>query len=460
MKRTIGFVVPAVFVASCAAVGPDYEQPQMSMSAHYVNGGSAALKNAAVERWWTGMNDPLLNALVERGLAQNLDIRTAWTRIRQAEAALARTGVASQVRGDLSAQAGRERDSAGNIDDANSASADAAYVFDLFGGARRGRESAQASLEAAHYDKGTVRLAYLADIADAYVNARYFQNAAWITRQAIQSRRAAFDLVTRQSAAGEATMLDEAQARALLRSAEASLPSLQANFEANVFRIATLLAEPAGPIMTRMTKGAGQPVPQRVAKNGTPADLLRNRPDIRAAERDLAAATAAIGVAEAQLYPSLQLSGFVNTGDDETWAFGPILRLPVLEQGVLRANRDGAKARAAEADLVWRSTVLRAVEEVQEACSSTRYWRRQVSAQRSAAQANNQVRELTKKSYEAGETVLTDVLDAERRSLDSQIALSGGLRDLSTSWIRLQVATGRGWADQLPPDDTVAMATE
>ena len=305
-----------------------------------------------------------------------------------------------------------------------------------------------------------MRLAYLADIADAYVNARYFQNAAWITRQAIQSRRAAFDLVTRQSAAGEATMLDEAQARALLRSAEASLPSLQANFEANVFRIATLLAEPAGPIMTRMTKGAGQPVPQRVAKNGTPADLLRNRPDIRAAERDLAAATAAIGVAEAQLYPSLQLSGFVNTGDDETWAFGPILRLPVLEQGVLRANRDGAKARAAEADLVWRSTVLRAVEEVQEACSSTRYWRRQVSAQRSAAQANNQVRELTKKSYEAGETVLTDVLDAERRSLDSQIALSGGLRDLSTSWIRLQVATGRGWADQLPSDDTVAMATE
>ena len=98
MKRTIGFVVPAVFVASCAAVGPDYEQPQMSMSAHYVNGGSAALKNAAVERWWTGMNDPLLNALVERGLAQNLDIRTAWTRIRQAEAALARTGIAGPWR--------------------------------------------------------------------------------------------------------------------------------------------------------------------------------------------------------------------------------------------------------------------------------------------------------------------------------------------------------------------------
>ncbi|SPH24247.1 Multidrug/solvent efflux pump outer membrane protein MepC [Defluviimonas aquaemixtae] len=460
MKRTMGLVVPVTLVASCAAVGPDYVRPQMSMSALFVNGGSSALRDAAVERWWTGLNDPLLNSLVDRGLSQNLDIRTAWTRIRQAEAALARTGIASQLSGDISGRAGRERDSAGNIDDANSISADAAYVFDLFGGVRRSTESARASLEAAHYDRGTVRLAYLADIADAYVNARYFQNAAWITRQAIQSRRAAFDLVSRQAAAGEATMLDEAQARALLRSAEAALPSLQANFEGNVFRIATLLAEPAGPIMQRMTQGSGQPVPQRLSKSGTPADLLRNRPDIRAAEREFAASTAAIGVAEAQLYPSLTLSGFISSGDDETWAFGPVLRVPVLNQGVLRANRDAAKARAAEADLNWRSTVLRAVEEVQEADSSTRYWRRQVGAQRSAAQANNEVRDLTKKSYEAAETVLTDVLDAERRSLDSQIALAGGLRDLATSWIRLQVATGRGWSDQPPPDDAMVAVAE
>ncbi len=450
MKRKILAVGPAAFLASCVAVGPDYSQPQMSLSSHFVNGGSSALTDAAVQRWWTGLNDPLLNDLVNRGLGQNLDIKTARARISQAEAAARRSGLPSQVRGDLTAQAGRERESNGNIDDTNSVGADAAFVFDLFGGARRGREAAQANLTSARYDEGTVRLAYLAEITDAYVNARYFQNVAWITRQAIQSRRETLNIVTQQVNAGDATSVDEAQARALLRTAEAALPSQQANFEANVFRIATLLAEPAGPILARMTQGAGQPVPNQLTASGTPADLLRNRPDVRAAERDLAAATAAIGVAEAQLYPSLTLSGFISGGEDRTWAFGPTLRLPVLNRGVLTANRDEAEARAREAELAWRGTVLQAVEEVQSADSATRYWRSQVGAQRAAAQANNEVRELTSQTFRAGDTVLTDVLDADRRALDNRISLAANLRDLSKSWIQLQVATGRGWADRLP----------
>jgi multidrug efflux system outer membrane protein len=460
MTQRFAFLAPVALVASCTAAGPDYVVPQMSLAAQYVNGGTAGLTNAAVERWWIGLNDPLLTALVERGLAQNLDIKTAWTRIGQAEAALAQTGVASQIDGSISARAGRERDTSGEIEDTNAVSADAAFVIDLFGGVRRGNEAARANLQAAHYDLGTVRLAYLADIADAYINARYFQNLAWMTRQAIASRRETLALVVQQVASGDGTALDEAQARALLRSAEAALPSLQASFEANVFRIATLLAEPAGPILDQMTSGAKQPVPGKASTSGTPADLLRNRPDIRAAERDLAAATAAIGIAEAELYPSLTLSGVVSSGDDDTWAFGPFLRLPVLQQGVLRARREVAQARALEAELFWRATVLRAVEEVQEADSASRYWRRQVAAQRAAVEANNEVRDLARRSYEVGDIILTDVLDAERRALDSRIALAGGLRDLATSWIRLQVATGRGWSDALPPDETLAVAAQ
>ena len=323
----------------------------------------------------------------------------------------------------------------------------------MFGGARHGREAAQANLASARYDEGTVRLAYLAEITDAYINARYFQNAAWITRQAINARRETLNIVTQQLSAGDATSVDEAQARALLRTAEAALPTLQANFEANVFRIATLLAEPAGPILARMKRGAGQPVPGRLSATGVPADLLRNRPDIRAAERDLAAATAEIGVAEAQLYPSLTLSGFVAGGEDRTWAFGPTLRLPVLNRGVLTANRDNAVARASEAELVWRGTVLQAVEEVQAADSATRYWRRQVAAQRAAAQANDEVSQLTLRTFQLGGTVLTDVLDADRRALDNRTALAVSLRDLSKTWIELhgdrarlggQVAASRG----------------
>lgn len=451
MKRTIAIVAPAA-LAACAMVGPDHVHPEMSLAPHFVAGSAGVLAQAPTERWWGGLGDPLLNELATRGLAQNLDIRAARERIRQAEAALRRSGPASQIRGDLTARAGREGDSDGTAEDANAVAADAAFVFDLFGAARRGREAARANLAAAGYEAGTVRLAYLADLADAYVDARYFQNAAWITRQAIQSRRETLALVIRKAEAGEATALDEAQAGALARSAEAALPALQAGFESSVFRIATLLAEPAAPILARMERGAGQPVPQKPAATGTPADLLRNRPDIRAAERDLAAATAAIGVAEAQLYPSLTLSGFVSAGDDESWAFGPSLRLPVLNRGVLAANRAEAVARAGEAELLWRASVLRAVEEVQAAESQTRHWRQQAGALRAAATANDRVRELTRRTYESGETELTDVLDAQRRAHDSQLALAGGVRELAKSWIRLQIATGRGWADQsLPP---------
>lgn len=460
MKNSFQFVGAITLLASCSMVGPEYRAPDMAVSQRFVNGGSTPLQAAAQDRWWGGLNDPILNELAARGLGQNLDIRSAQARIAQARAALGRTGLASQVSGDLSARATRERDTAGQIDETGSGRADAAYVFDLFGGIRRGQQAAQASLQAAEYDAGTVRLAYLADLTDAYVNARYFQNAAWITRKSIASRRETLDLVSRQVSAGEATALDESQARALLRSAEAALPGYQAGFEANVFRIATLLAEPAGPIMARMTRGAGQPVPAAMPATGTPADLLRNRPDIRRAERELAAATARIGVAEAQLYPSLTLSGFITSGEDRAWAFGPALRLPVLNRGILTANRDVARAQAQEAEIAWRASVLRAVEEVQEAQSATRYWRRQVSAQRAAVQASEEVLDLSRRSYAAGEIVLNDVLDAERRALDARLALASGLRELARSWTRLQIATGRGWLDAAPAQAAQVASTE
>lgn len=417
----------------------------MALTPYFVDGGTSPLARAAVETWWVGLQDPLLDELVARGLGQNLNIRSARERIRRAEAATGRTGIAAQIDGGLSASARRERDSDGDIGNRSALTASAEYVFDLFGRFRRGNEAARASLESARFDEGTVRLAYLSDIVDAYIKARYFQNIAWITRRAIQSRRSTLEIAHRQLDAGLATRLDVAQAEAALRTAEATVATQQANFEANVFRIATLLAEPAAPILAKMEAGARQPVPLPGTGTGTPADLLRNRPDIRAAERDLAAATAEIGVAEAALYPSLRLTGFVTESESNTWSFGPVLNFPVLNRGILTANRAEAEAEAAAAELAWRSAVLAAVEEVQSARSFTGYWRRQVAAQRAAVASTEEVYALSQRSYQSGDVLLSDVLDDERRVLESRMALAAGMRDLATSWLRLQVATGRGW---------------
>jgi multidrug efflux system outer membrane protein len=446
MKRIAAFAAPAILVASCAAVGPDYTPPTMALSQHFVHGAMTPLPNVAAEPWWTGFDDPLLNDLVARGLSQNLSLGSARARIRQAEAALAGTGAVAQISGGLTADAGRQKDSSGDIEDRDALSASAAYIFDLFGGFRRGRQAASASLEAAQFDEGTVRLAYLGDILDAYINARHAQNAAWITRQAIESRRATLTLVRRQVEAGAATAFDVERAQTQLRRAEAVLPDQQASFEASVYRIATLLAEPAEPILRSLQHGARQPMPRRSAEQGVPADLLRNRPDVRAAERDLAAATAAIGIAEAQLYPSLTLSGTVVDGEDDTWSFGPRLTLPVLNQGVLRAGRNRAVAEASEAEIAWRAAVIDAVEQVQTAEAFTRNLRRQVEAQRNAAASADRLRALSRQSYENGESRLSDVLDADRQALEAELELAGGLRDLALSWVQLNVATGRGWA--------------
>ena len=186
MRRIMLGLAPATFVVSCAAVGPDYATPPVSLSSVFVNGGSAALTDAAVQRWWNGLNDPLLNDLVDRGLAQNLDIKTARARFRQAEAQLRGSGVASQLRGDLTAQAGRDRDTNADINDTvRSGRMRPSSSTCLAGPVAAERRRRQTSPRRA-MTKGRFGSLIWPKSQYAYINARYFQNAAWITRQAIE----------------------------------------------------------------------------------------------------------------------------------------------------------------------------------------------------------------------------------------------------------------------------------
>lgn len=450
MKSHIAAFVAASFVVSGCTVGPDYAAPNMQLPATFLNAGSAELVNAAAEQWWRALNDPTLNQLIERGLDQNLDMEISFERIRAAQAAVSRSGLNSQISGDLRAQAQVSENNPGNKVEATSVRLNANYVFDLFGGVRRGREQALANFEASQFRAGTVRLAYLSDIVNNYVQARYYQRAASITRSTIQSRRKTLSLTNRRREAGEATELEVQQARSQLRSAEASLPILEANFEVSVFRIATLLAEPAGPLMMQMKDGGKQPIPKTMGKVGVPADLLRNRPDVRTAERNVAAATAAIGVAEAELYPSLVLGGTVTDSTRDNWTFGPTLNFPLLSRGILKANKKIAISQAREAELTWRQSVLRAVEDVQINQSLTKHWYKQLSLNRQASRASAQVLSLSRDSYQGGAITLTDVLDAERANANDKMAIAAACRDFALSWARLQVAVGRGWYEGDP----------
>ena len=444
MIRTALPLLCSVALVSCSVVGQDYSTPSIALSPQFVSGNSASLANAASSKWWEKLHDPYLNRLVERGSKQNLDILTAIERIRQAEAALGQSGINLQATGGLTANAGRGGID-GTVTNATTSQIDGRFVLDLFGGIARGQEQARASYDASQMNAGAVRLAYLADITSAYINARYYQEAAAITRGTIRSRRQNLNLVNTRRNAGEATELEVQSARAQLAASEAGLPLLNASFETSVFRIATLLAEPAQPIMAQMQSGAAQPRPHGFTTSGLPTDLLRNRPDIQAAERRLAAVTAAAGVVESQLYPSVSLGGTLGTGVNDTWSFGPTVSIPILNRGLLQANLASAESDVEQAELAWRKQVLSAVEEVQSAFTLCLNWRRQLAAQERSAAAARTLRDLSRDSYEGGAITLTQVLDAESGYAADKLAVADALRNYTLNWMQVQITTGQGW---------------
>jgi multidrug efflux system outer membrane protein len=387
----------------------------------------------------------LLTGLIERGSAQNLDVRTAIERTTAAEAALGRVGLDAQFNGDFDATVTRQNVGDG-LRSRRRAGIDGSYLLDMFGEVENRQTQVVANLDAAQLNVGAVNLAYLADITSAYLQARYFQEAATITRTTIRSHRQTLRLVLQRRDAGEATELDVQQARAQLAISEARLPSQTANFETSVFRIATLVAEPAQPILTKMEVAAFQPYPSDPTLVGQPADLLRNRPDVQIAEQNLIAAAAEIGIAQAQLLPSISINGTLETGTGGGWSFGPKLNIPVFNRGALQANQEIAESKAREAELRWRATVLRAVEDVQTALSYSQNWSEQVAHLKRARVASATVLDLSQRSYRSGAIPLTDVLNAERQHAINRLSAADAVRNYALSWMELQIATGQGWS--------------
>ncbi len=389
------------------AVGPDYQTPELVVQQNYVDViNPQSLERTDTVRWWEHFNDPALNAWVTRGLDSNLGIAASVERISAAQAVLRGTGVNAVISGDLTVNYART-----GADDLSTSTNDSAglsgnLAIDLFGGIRREREAALANLLAVVNDSQTARLAYLSTLVSAYVNARYYQYAMVMIQQAINSREQTLAITQRQRAVGSATELEEEQVKALLFNAQAEIPSLNASFLAQMYAIATLLDEPAGPLLIDMQAtaptvstllGLNLETPY---KAGVPADLLRNRPDVRSAEQRLHVAIADVGVATAARFPSLTLNGTISS-DNSAWSFGPIITLPIFNQGALAASQDQAEAEAREAFIIYQQTVLTAVEDVQSANSAWLRNRNKVDLLRKSVNSYTRAFDLSMQTYPA-----------------------------------------------------------
>ncbi len=476
-RRCAGLLTAAL-LAGCAAVGPDYAAPEPATPATWR--GAAAAKVAVMPtapadlaNWWRQLDDPTLTGLIEQALQTSLDLRTAQAKLREARArrALAGAELFPTVSGSAAGRRVKASGESGGGGTANrfSAGFDASWELDIFGGLRRGVEAAQADLEASEASLRDVQVSLAAEAAINYVELRASQAALDIARANAASQAETLQLTQWRAQAGLTSTLDVEQARANLEQTQAQIPSLETSRAEAEQRLAILLGQPPGALAGRLASPSGIPrLPARVTV-GIPADTLRQRPDVRVAERRLAAETARIGVAEAQAYPNFSLGGSLSlealtvgalsSGDAVAGSVLGSLAAPIFNAGRIRQQVNIQTAVQEQAWVNYEATVLNALGEVENALVALANTRQRQNHLREAVDAARLAARLARHRYSAGLSDFQTVLDTERTVLTVEDKLVLSEADGVKTLIQLYKALGGGWSPD-PANPIAAHAQE
>lgn len=472
MKSAITIAAICFLLAGCA-VGPNYKPPKISAPANWASplAGGETNSPAGLAAWWKNFDDTNLDSLVATAVQSNLTLRIAAARVREARAE--RGVVAGELWPSVAGSASYSRNRFGQNSfpplppgtglDYNlySAGFDAAWELDIFGGTRRAVEAANAEIGAAEYGQRDVLVSLLAELVRNYIGARSYQQRLAITRSNIQVQQEILDLTSNRFQNGLSSDLDVQQATAVLTSTEAQVPSLETGFRQNVYALAVLLAQPPGALLDEMSAEKPIPLTPPEVPVGLPSDLLQRRPDVQRAERELAAATANIGVARADLFPKFSLTGVASLQSisahnwfdyaSRTWSAGPTVQWELFEAGRIRANIRVQNARQEQALDAYQQTVLTALEDAENAL--TAYAREQVRRESlsQSVGANQQALELSTQLYKSGLVDFLRVLDSERSLYAAQDALVQSDQAVSEDLVQLYKALGGGWKNESDP---------
>jgi multidrug efflux system outer membrane protein len=469
MKR---MMVLALLLGGCTTVGPDYRAPEAAVPAAYTEPSVSGA--AELDHWWRGFGDARLAALVELALAQNLDIELAAARIREARAqqGVAGAGASPQVAAEASATRQRISENAipvppgsgggGSIGLPGSeftswrAGFDASWEIDLFGRNRREREAAAARTGAAVWNRRDVEVTVAAEVAGAYLRLRTLQGRI-ANAEAELARLERFErLVDARVRGGLVTGQDLEQQRSERSAAAAAIPALQAQAKAEIHALGVLTGQAPGALADQLAAPAAQP-PIASVPPGLPSELLRRRPDIRAAERELAAATADIGVAVADLYPRISLTAapaLVSTAlgsllqwGSRSFSAGAALDWPLFDGGRRKANIEVRNARQEQAAIAYRQAVLTALQDVEDSLGRVDGDRRQLAELDQAYVTAGRAEEIARTRYRGGLVTLSDVLVAQQRrlTLEEQVIETRGA--LARDTVALVKALGGGWQE-------------
>ncbi len=461
--------LPMIFYG-CLSVGPDYVGHPVTTPGKWHANLENGLAQGPVEDqfradWWTVFNDPVLSDLTTRLVSGNLDLKAAGSRLQEARAkrGLSRSEAFPTLDAAASVRKMNTGSNSGSGTDRElyTAGFDAAWELDIFGGVRRSVEAADANVEAAGGDVGDVMVSLLAEMARNYVEMRAFQAKLAIVSANIRLQEETCRLAAWRLSAGLGNALELEQARYNLASTLSTRPSLQTGLEETKNRMAVLLGLPPGNLHQELEPTAPIPTPPENIAVGIPADVLRQRPDLVKAERELAAQTANIGVAAANQYPRFTLNGSIgleslSAGNlfslsSRTSSFGPQVVWSIFDGKAVKRNIEVQSAIRDQVLYQYESAVLNALEEVENALSAYSGERHRMASLSEAVRAAREAESLARVRYEAGLADFSTVLEAQRSlySFESQQAesLSLGATDL----IALYKALGGGW---LPADNS------
>lgn len=466
-------IIPALvaFLAGGCAVGPNYRPPQASAPAHWAEPLAGGEINApdSLGAWWTNFHDPELNSLIGRAVRSNLDLKMAQARVHAARAEKQMTSADLWPSANASGSYQRQQQSKNQPvlgsfpippsvpfeNNVYEADFDASWEIDVFGGKRRAVESASAQMAATEYESKDVLLTLLGDVARNYVDVRAYQRRLVIARENIKAQEESLAIARDRFAHGVASDLDVEQAATILSTTRAEVPALEAALETSIHRLGVLLGLQPGALIAELSGEEPIPAAPPSVPVGLPSDLLLRRPDVRQAERQLAAATASIGVAKADLFPKFSLTGAGGfesvsasdwfAGGSRFWSVGPTMTWRVFDAGKIRANIKVQNARQEQALAAYEETALTAFKDVED--SLVAYAKEQTRRQSLADSVftSQKSLDLARRLYTSGLTDFVNVLEAERALYEAQDALAQSDRNISTDVVALYKSLGGGW---------------
>ncbi len=467
-KKPLIFALIIPLLSGCM-VGPDYQRPPTAFQAKWATTlvNQQATRQETLQNWWQSFHDPILTSLITQARLGNRDVFQAEARLREARANrdLSVANILPTLSMNVSASKNQPSNASrfGQVGQFSNAynqfdhSLDANWELDLWGKQRRSIESAEAGLDAADDDLRDVLVSLYAEVALNYIDVRRYQNELIVAKDSLKTQQETYDIAYWRQQAGLVSRVDELQAKQSVENTRADIPKLTSALEQAKHGLAVLLGKQPTELNAILEQFAPIPIAANTIAIGIPADILRQRPDVRQTERKLAAQTAQIGVAEAAAYPSFSLSGSlgveslaaanVYTAAAKAFQMAVSSAWVLFDSGRIRSNVKMQTALQEQALGLYQNTILKALKDVENSLIAyNQEWQRR-DALKASVTAGKEALTLAEQQYQTGTVDFQRVLDSQQTLLTAQNQLIESETEVSSNLIRLYKALG-GWDTQ------------